>query len=174
MFYYNCMWWVNDIFDIQSGALITQVNIKAVKHSKSGTKIENKLNIELTEHIFHWHGGGGATGCLSWIFGSQFTVIMVLARLQWFWWLSGRLQYLHHWCCSLALKHQFNYSMFISAITYKLESDQMKYNDANLRDLIAATGLVILLKLDSNSRFSSPCDLEIWRMTPENNIAPLL
>ena len=34
-------------------------------------------------------------------------------------------------------------------------------NKANLRDLIAATGLVILLKLDSNRRFFSPCDLEI-------------
>ena len=31
----------------------------------------------------------------------------------------------------------------------------------NLRDLIAATGLVNLLKLDSNRRFFSPCDLEI-------------
>ena len=34
-------------------------------------------------------------------------------------------------------------------------------NKANLRDLIAATGLVILLKLDSNHRFFSPCDLWI-------------
>ena len=38
-------------------------------------------------------------------------------------------------------------------------------NKPNLRDLIAATGLVILLKLDSNRRFVSPCDLEIWWMT---------
>ena len=38
-------------------------------------------------------------------------------------------------------------------------------NKANLRDLIAATGLIILLKLDSNHRFFSPCDLEIWWMT---------
>ena len=45
---------------------------------------------------------------------------------------------------------------------------------ANLRDLIAATGLVILLKLDSNRRFFSPCDLEIWWMTQKNNRAPLL
>ena len=52
------MWWVNDIFDIQSGALITQVNIKDVKHSKSGTKIENKLNIELTENILLTWGWG--------------------------------------------------------------------------------------------------------------------
>ena len=38
-------------------------------------------------------------------------------------------------------------------------------NKANLRDLIAATGLVISLKLDSNRRFFSLCDLEIWWMT---------
>ena len=47
-------------------------------------------------------------------------------------------------------------------------------NKANLRDLIAATGLVILLKLDSNRRFFSPCDLEIWWMTLKNYWAPLL
>ena len=46
-------------------------------------------------------------------------------------------------------------------------------NKANLKDLIAATGLVILLKLDSNRRFFSPCDLEIWWMTQKNNRAPL-
>ena len=45
---------------------------------------------------------------------------------------------------------------------------------ANLRGRIAATCLVILLKLDSNRRFFSPCDLEIWRMTSENYRAPLL
>ena len=46
-------------------------------------------------------------------------------------------------------------------------------NKANLRDLIAATGLVILLKLDSNRQISSPCDLEIWWMTLKNNRASL-
>ena len=40
--------------------------------------------------------------------------------------------------------------------------------------MIAATGLVILLKLDSNRRFFSPYDLEICRMTLKNNKAPLL
>ena len=50
----------------------------------------------------------------------------------------------------------------------------MQLNKANLRDLIAATGLVILLKLDFNRWFFSPCDLEIWWMTPKNNRAPLL
>ena len=47
----------------------------------------------------------------------------------------------------------------------KTKSKLQILNKANLRDLIAATGLVILLKLDSNRRFFSPCDLEIWRMT---------
>ena len=48
---------------------------------------------------------------------------------------------------------------------------QKKQNKANVRDLIAVTGLVILLKLDSNHRFFIPSDLEIWWM---NNRAPLL
>ena len=47
-------------------------------------------------------------------------------------------------------------------------------NKVNLRDLIAATGLVIFLKLDLNRRFFSLCDLDIWRMTQKNNRAPLL
>ena len=45
---------------------------------------------------------------------------------------------------------------------------------ASLRYLIAATSLVIVLKLDSNRQFFSPCDLDIWWMTSENNRAPLL
>ena len=47
-------------------------------------------------------------------------------------------------------------------------------NKANLRDLIVATGLVILLELDSNRWFFSPCGLEIWWMTSKNYRAPLL
>ena len=47
-------------------------------------------------------------------------------------------------------------------------------NKANLRDLIAATGLVILLKLDSNHQLFSPCDLEIWWMTLKNHWACFL
>ena len=34
--------------------------------------------------------------------------------------------------------------------------------------------LVILLKLDPNRRFFSPCDLEIWWVTSKNYKAPLL
>ena len=41
-------------------------------------------------------------------------------------------------------------------------------------DLIAATGLVLLLKFDPNQPFFSPCDLEIWWMTSKNNSAPLI
>ena len=55
-----------------------------------------------------------------------------------------------------------------------LEIWWMTPNKANLRDLIAATGLVILLKLGSNGRFFSPCDLEISWMTLKNYRAPLL
>ena len=47
-------------------------------------------------------------------------------------------------------------------------------NKANRRDLIAATGLVILLKLDSKHRFFSPCDLKIQWMTPKNYRATLV
>ena len=47
-------------------------------------------------------------------------------------------------------------------------------NKSNLRDLIAATGLVILLKLNSNRQFFSPCEIEIWWMTSKNYRAPLL
>ena len=39
---------------------------------------------------------------------------------------------------------------------------------------MTATGLIILLKLDSNHRFFSLCDLGIWWMSLENNKAPLL
>ena len=48
-------------------------------------------------------------------------------------------------------------------------------NKANLRDLIAASGLVTLLKFDTNHpHFFVPCDLEIWWMILENNRAPFL
>ena len=50
----------------------------------------------------------------------------------------------------------------------------LKKNKTNLKDLIAATGLVILLKLDSNRRFFSPRDLEIWWMTLKINRASIV
>ena len=54
-----------------------------------------------------------------------------------------------------------------------LDLNQVR-NKANLRDLIAVTGLVILLKLDWNHWLFSPCDLEIWQMTSRNNKVLLL
>ena len=62
---------------------------------------------------------------------------------------------------------------------HKLEQDEVEWtrfcdNKANLRDLIAATGLVILLKFHPNHRFFSPCDFEIWWMTLKKNRAPFV
>ena len=53
------------------------------------------------------------------------------------------------------------------------EISRMTLNKANLRDLIAANGLVIVLKFDPNHRFFIPCYL-VWWMNLENNRAPLL
>ena len=47
-------------------------------------------------------------------------------------------------------------------------------NKANLRNFIAATGLVILLKLAPNRIYFSQYDLENWGMTLKNNRALLL
>ena len=50
----------------------------------------------------------------------------------------------------------------------------LKMNKVNLRDLIAATVPVILLKFDPNHWFFSLCDLEIWWMISKYNRAILL
>ena len=60
----------------------------------------------------------------------------------------------------------FKWSPLILDITKQLK--------ANLRDFIAATGLVILLKFYPNHRFFSQCELEMGWMTSKNNRAPLL
>ena len=89
-------------------------------------------------------------------------------------------------CCLLAPSHYLNQCwLVISEIKWQSPEDDYtkdssdincwnKHNKANLRDLIAATGLVILLKFDPNHRFFVPCDLEIWWMALKNNRAPLL
>ena len=48
-----------------------------------------------------------------------------------------------------------------------LSIHENSFNKANLRDLIGATGLAILPKLNSNRSFVSPCDLDISWMTPK-------
>ena len=60
-----------------------------------------------------------------------------------------------------------NYTIWYANDIHMISKSKNKQKNpkANLRDLIAATGLVILLKLDLNRRFFSPCDLEIWWMT---------
>ena len=57
--------------------------------------------------------------------------------------------------------------LYLSPVNLNIVDSSHFQNKANLRDLIAATGLVILLKLDLNRQFFSPCDLEIWWMTPQ-------
>ena len=47
-------------------------------------------------------------------------------------------------------------------------------NKENLRNLIAATGLVISNWIHLNRQFFRPCDREIWWMTSKNNRALLL
>ena len=47
-------------------------------------------------------------------------------------------------------------------------------NTTNLRYVIAATGQVILLQLDSNRQFFGPYYLDIWRTSSKNSKAPLL
>ena len=75
----------------------------------------------------------------------------------------------------MRLKYLFvNFSICLVYFFKIIQKTSTKSNKANLRDLIAATGLVILLKLDLNRRFFSPCDLDIWWMTQKNNRAPLL
>ena len=79
----------------------------------------------------------------------------------------------YRWC----LQYQFNNSAHhttTKVVSGWFYDNHLRYNKANLRDLIAATGLVILLKFDPIHRFFSPCDLEIWCMTLKNNRAPLL
>ena len=82
-----------------------------------------------------------------------------------------------HKFCVAQSKHLF---IFAKSLSSSCSSDLFyaigitMSNKANLRDLIAATSLVILLKFDPNHRFFSPCDLEIWWMASQHKRAPLL
>ena len=46
-------------------------------------------------------------------------------------------------------------------------------HNINLRDLIAAAGLLISLKLDPNRPLFDPCDLELWQMNLKNYMVHL-
>ena len=89
----------------------------------------------------------------------------------------------HYHINVLKSKELFQYSKCSKQQTIHDLSSQGRYrtyivsnmeNKANLRDLKAATGLLILLKLDLNRWFFSLSDLEIWWMTSKYNRAPLL
>ena len=83
----------------------------------------------------------------------------------------------NHWYIQTGVtvwKHSIQPKFGDFFVPHDLENWQLTLNKANPRDLIAATGLVILLKLDWTRRFFSPCDLIIWWMTPKNNRARLL
>ena len=72
----------------------------------------------------------------------------------------------------ISFKHDYRRPTLMSRCD--VINDVININNANLRDLIAATGLVILIKFDPNHRFFSLRDLEIWCMTSKNNRAPIL
>ena len=55
---------------------------------------------------------------------------------------------------------------------FESEQDNDQNSTPNLRNLIAATGLVISPKSDQNRRFFGPWDLQLWRMTLKNNREP--
>ena len=76
-------------------------------------------------------------------------------------------------CINIEVRVRRNFHRIWIAME-KLLWNGAQQNKANLRDLIVATGLVILLKLDSNRRFFSLCDLDIWWTTLKNNRASLL
>ena len=64
--------------------------------------------------------------------------------------------------------------LFLSDMHIVIQVMIYQTQQANLRDLIAAIRLVILIKLDSNHRIFGAYDLEIWWMTSTNNRVPLL
>ena len=80
-----------------------------------------------------------------------------------------RFIFLHEICCIL------NKIELIHIMAWHQNGQAIiRTNRPNLRDLIAATGLIFLLKLDSSAQFFSPCDLEICSMTSKNDRVPLL
>ena len=74
----------------------------------------------------------------------------------------SKVAFIKEFHCITHTMFKLSWTFYENEITYRHGSHP---NKANLRDLIAATGLVILLKLESNHRFFSPCDLEIWWIT---------
>ena len=73
---------------------------------------------------------------------------------------------IHHFKCNINISHTSDWWIPLTNDQW-YQSFVTEENKANLRDLIAATNLVILLKLDSNRWFFSLCDLKIWWIPPK-------
>ena len=80
-------------------------------------------------------------------------------------------------CCDVQ-RHIVEEIAYVAVITLPFRSlhciYQLLQNKANLKDLIAATDLVILLKFKFKSPIFPLCDLEIRWISPKNNKARLL
>ena len=138
--------WLTKLNTCLTAQAITWSNVDILhgSHTFSETKFKDFLRT--------FHGQ-------SYIFQALWNRYLAYCRCVILWW--NNLPYI-----------ELKYSVYISII-YTATKNFIQ-NTANLRDLIAATGLVILLKLDLNRRFFSPCDLDTWWMTPKNNGTPLL
>ena len=86
------------------------------------------------------------------------------------WWKNSLSTCRYISICTHSELHKFELLMHHRKQVFKTKM----YNGhmANLRNLIFANSIVILLKLDSNHQ--SPYDLEIWWIASQNNWVPLL
>ena len=98
----------------------------------------------------------------------QFSRRHIFATVFWCWNCEPK------WCCNVSFtlkkKRIHEWSMRRLFIVHlftvvKFVSYQAFVKKTYLRDLIAASGGVILIELDSNRRFFGPCDLKMWWKT---------
>ena len=142
-----------------------------------GILIPYKMSITLSGQI-QLYGGHDTAYQDTWLNGPGHSLLYVAAIL-WYFNTHIEMWYLRNIQHTYTLSY-INYAMYQGNIVLHIWKsllihwNDININKANLRDFIATTGLVNLLKLDSNGRFFSPCDLEIWWMTPKNNRACLL
>ena len=120
------------------------------------------------EFILELQSGNAQFGSKSGIFMSRVT----LKFEGWPWKIKGHLffttpSFVHHFRAIGEFKLELQ-------PFFTLEIWQMTLNKANLRDLIATTGLVISLKLDSNHGFFIRVALRFDRWPRRNNRAHLL
>ena len=80
----------------------------------------------------------------------------------------------HHMSIQTGVTVRKRLSWVVTSVTLTFDLWPWPFAWTLLWSLVITPKLVILLKLDLNHRFFSPCDLEIWWMTQKNNRAPLL